>query len=140
MRKLRLWRLRLKIHTEIFKSLWIAALTMLIVDAVDILVSAFNDLYIPIWSEGNSLARHPGTHAFWMGPALALHLEFYAMYALLGFVFYQCLRTVLKPRVSAILVSLPLWFEIYDTARDGSLGNISFLIFWFGWLRHLLIQ
>ena len=125
-------------NMEEFSSLWITILCILIADLLDMTISCLNNALIPGWTEANEFARHPISHAFWMVPAAVLHLEFYIVWIVVGFVFYRFLRILFTPKLSAWIISLFLWYQIYDVVSQGVLGNMALAIFYFNWIRPLI--
>jgi hypothetical protein len=124
---------------EAFSALWITVILVLIADLLDITISYIDSALIPGWGESNEMCRHLGTHTFWMGPAVALHLEFYLIWLVVGLIFYRFLRIMFAPKLASWILCLFLWYQIYDVMSEGVLGNIAIAVFYFGWLRKLAL-
>ena len=117
------------------KAVWIAFLALLIFDALDVLSSWFADRYVPIWREGNFIARIPLVHRLMPGALLAAKGEGYVLLACFLLLLYRALRTRLDAGASALLASLPIWLSAWMSAY-AAYGNICFTVSWFGWMRH----
>jgi hypothetical protein len=116
------------------KAVWIAFLALLIADSLDVLSSWLADRYVPIWQEGNFIARIPLVHRLMPGALLAAKGEEYVLLACFLLLLYRALRTRLDAGASALLASLPVWLSAW-TAAFAAYGNICFTISWFGWMR-----
>jgi hypothetical protein len=122
-----------------FKCLWLSCLAVLIADLLDIIISAIDSWIIPPWKEGNPFAAHPVTEKFLIGAAMALHLEAYILlYLPMALLIYYSLRCCFARRPSALILSLGFWYLAYEVLGKGVLGNVAILVFYFGWLRHLI--
>lgn len=116
------------------RPLWAGMLALLLADALDVASSWASSRLIPLWEEGNRLARVPLTNAFIPLAGIALKAEAYAVIIPFIFLFHYALCARFGRRTSALIASSPLWL-LATGAAWAALGNISFLVFWLGWLR-----
>ena len=116
------------------RPLWAGMLALFLADSLDVVSSWTSSRLMPMWEEGNRLARVPLTNAFIPMAGIALKVEAYAVILPFIFLFYYALCAVFSRRTSALMASSPLWL-LASGAAWAALGNISYLVFWIGWLH-----